>query len=411
MFCDECLQRAIAEKHSCPLDHRPIEPREDIKDVSKLVVQLLSKPKVYCVNRKHGCDWNGPRGLLLPDHRPQCEHTPCQNATKGCSWTGLPSAVSNHVDRECPAAVVRCQFASVGCSESVRRDALPRHVTECAVGARHTAQEAHARRVEARKSACARLNPKAREVVALDVGGRLFKTTLTTLRSEPQSLLAQLFNEEQHKLETDEFNRVSLDCDGDAFAHVLQWLRFRVIPSDGNCETLASVFAVAKALELDELLEAIGNESKEQEEENEDAPVTARKVRQVELLQLVRDVHPNTSLNLSGLDLRGCTFYGLGLSGCPRFVGANMSGMDLRHLKLSRAWMSSADLSGADLSGADLSRANLSGANLMGANLTGTDLTGANVKNARLDEEVVVPPEPQTTQQPHPQQLISFIDL
>ena len=282
MFCGECLQRSLAEKRACPLDCKPIDPLNDIKDVNRVILQLLSKPKVHCLNRVHGCDWIGPRGLLLGDHRPFCEHTRCQYAAEGCSFKGLPATVRNHVNFECPATPQLCQFASAGCTASVRRDQLAAHLESCKVGiqiareeaeraeaeslAREAAEaeEAHLQRVEARKSMCVRLNPKAHEFVTLNVGGREFQTTLATLRSEPRSLLAQLFNEEQHTLERDGADRVLLDCDSDVFALILQWLRLRVVPCEASRNALTSLRALARALELDELVAALTAEDDEE---------------------------------------------------------------------------------------------------------------------------------------------------
>jgi uncharacterized protein YjbI with pentapeptide repeats len=71
------------------------------------------------------------------------------------------------------------------------------------------------------------------------------------------------------------------------------------------------------------------------------------------------------------------------------FPRAQLAGVDLGHLELTKANFAGADLSGSNLAHTDLSEANLSGADLegavmFGANLTGAELLGANLRAANL---------------------------
>jgi len=61
-------------------------------------------------------------------------------------------------------------------------------------------------------------------VVRLNVGGKLFETTLTTLRAFPQSKLAILFSE-RYPLLKDSKGYYFIDRDGTYFGHVLNFLR------------------------------------------------------------------------------------------------------------------------------------------------------------------------------------------
>ncbi|KAM7412524.1 hypothetical protein PAMA_020074 [Pampus argenteus] len=68
-------------------------------------------------------------------------------------------------------------------------------------------------------------------VVQLNVGGRLFSTSLSTLRKHPDSKLAELFGG-QPKLHTDTQGCYFIDRDGSHFGAVLEFLRSDQLPSD-----------------------------------------------------------------------------------------------------------------------------------------------------------------------------------
>ena len=69
--------------------------------------------------------------------------------------------------------------------------------------------------------------------------------------------------------------------------------------------------------------------------------------------------------------------------------GSDLSGRDLRRVRLAGLDLSGANLSDCRLDGADLSGADLSGARLERARLSGADLTGANAARARFDDAVL----------------------
>lgn len=68
------------------------------------------------------------------------------------------------------------------------------------------------------------LRLRAGSRVKLDVGGVHFTTSLTTLMTEPDSMLAAMFSG-RHELEKDDDGRVFIDRDGELFKYVLQYLR------------------------------------------------------------------------------------------------------------------------------------------------------------------------------------------
>ena len=67
------------------------------------------------------------------------------------------------------------------------------------------------------------------EVVVLNVGGQLYKTSLTTLRKDSNSLLATMFSE-QHQLEKQGDGSYFIDRDGTHLRHVLNYLRNGELP-------------------------------------------------------------------------------------------------------------------------------------------------------------------------------------
>ncbi|XP_062521752.1 uncharacterized protein LOC134196590 [Corticium candelabrum] len=61
-------------------------------------------------------------------------------------------------------------------------------------------------------------------LVKLNVGGHKFTTSLTTLRSQPDSMLAAMFSG-RHQLSTDEDGAYFIDRDGTHYRHILNYLR------------------------------------------------------------------------------------------------------------------------------------------------------------------------------------------
>ena len=72
------------------------------------------------------------------------------------------------------------------------------------------------------------------KIIALNVGGRVFSTTLTTLLSHPDSVLARMFSIDGSAVMpamTDSSGHYFIDRDPDAFAVILNYLRFVLYPT------------------------------------------------------------------------------------------------------------------------------------------------------------------------------------
>jgi hypothetical protein len=78
--------------------------------------------------------------------------------------------------------------------------------------------------LQAHHKFAAELRLQAGSRVKLDVGGVHFTTSVTTLMTEPDSMLAAMFSG-RHQLEKDDDGRVFIDRDGELFKYVLQFLR------------------------------------------------------------------------------------------------------------------------------------------------------------------------------------------
>ena len=71
------------------------------------------------------------------------------------------------------------------------------------------------------------------DVIELNVGGKLFTTCLSTLRMDENSMLAAMFSG-RIPSSKDPHGRYFIDRDGDAFRHVLDFLRCRKLPKDSE---------------------------------------------------------------------------------------------------------------------------------------------------------------------------------
>ena len=98
--------------------------------------------------------------------------------------------------------------------------------------------------------------PMNGDVVELNVGGRHFTTSLTTLRHDPASLLTALFDAPS-KIPLDPDGRFFLDYSGDAFDYVLKHLRGDKFFVKRGDPLVAEVFQLAHRLNLTSFVRVI----------------------------------------------------------------------------------------------------------------------------------------------------------
>ena len=96
------------------------------------------------------------------------------------------------------------------------------------------------------------------DIISLDVGGTIFKTTRATLTSAPESMLARMFalDSELAPARVTEDGAYFIDANPRGFAVILEWLRYRkiLLGSDTKPEDLIHV---AEYFALNELRDAL----------------------------------------------------------------------------------------------------------------------------------------------------------
>ncbi|KAJ7313254.1 hypothetical protein JRQ81_004537 [Phrynocephalus forsythii] len=95
-----------------------------------------------------------------------------------------------------------------------------------------------------------------RGLVTLNVGGKLYSTTLETLTRFPDSMLGAMFRGPQPAL-TDSCGNYFIDRDGKAFRHVLNFLRFGRLDLPEGYAELSLLRAEADFYQIRPLLEAL----------------------------------------------------------------------------------------------------------------------------------------------------------
>jgi len=105
-------------------------------------------------------------------------------------------------------------------------------------------------------------------VVALEVGGKLFKTTISTLTSRaPNSMLAALFSG-RHEVHSNAAGAVFVDRDPTYFSLILNYLRGGHLPASLPKLTLESLIDEADYYQLSALSGLVSNRLSEMEEED-----------------------------------------------------------------------------------------------------------------------------------------------
>jgi mRNA-degrading endonuclease HigB of HigAB toxin-antitoxin module len=94
--------------------------------------------------------------------------------------------------------------------------------------------------------------------VVLDVGGKFYTTTVTTLCSEPKSMLATMFSG-RYDLPQSEDGSIFIDRDGDYFGNILHYLRTKTLPTFSADKELSHTLKEAEYYQLDQLVKAISS--------------------------------------------------------------------------------------------------------------------------------------------------------
>ncbi|XP_026884643.2 BTB/POZ domain-containing protein KCTD9b isoform X3 [Electrophorus electricus] len=207
--------------------------------------------------------------------------------------------------------------------------------------------------------------------LTLNVGGRCFTTTRSTLVKEPESMLNHMFgNKDVWGNKQDDQGAYLIDRSPDYFEPILNYLRHgQLIVNDGI--NLLGVLEEARFFGIERLAE--------------------------QLESVIRGLS-FSGADLSRLDLRYINFKMANLSRC-NLTHANLCGTNLERADLSSANLDGANLQGvkmlctnaegASLRGCNFEdpaglKANLEGANLKGVDMEGSQMTGINLRVATL---------------------------
>ncbi|KAK3095635.1 hypothetical protein FSP39_016987, partial [Pinctada imbricata] len=208
------------------------------------------------------------------------------------------------------------------------------------------------------------------EWVTLNVGGKIFTTTRSTLtQQEPNSMLARMFGEEatvSWQSSVDSTGAYLIDRSPRYFEPILNYLRHGQLVLDRNTSPEgvleeAKFFGLSSLVEsLEEIIEVYALKLRRQDDST---PITRREF----VLRLLA-TPTDKELRCQGMN----------------FTGANLSKLDLRYINFKYAILKNANLSGANLSYCNFERADLSHAVFDGANLLGVKMLCANLEGTSL---------------------------
>ncbi|XP_018321208.1 BTB/POZ domain-containing protein KCTD9 [Agrilus planipennis] len=249
---------------------------------------------------------------------------------------------------------------------------------------------------------------KSSDWIKLNVGGKLFTTSKSTLKSkEPDSMLARMFAEDGTGFlftpsNIDENGAYLIDRSSTYFEPILNYLRSGQLIYDNNINPEgileeARFFGIESVIPVLEDIVSLNKIPKER------LPLTRRDVVNALICCPCSSELRFQGVNLSGadlskLDLRNINFKYANMRGC-KLAGSNLSYCCLERADLADAVLDGAQLLGvkglcANMECSQLkncnfedpcgTRSNMEGVNLKGANLEGSCMAGVNLRVATL---------------------------
>jgi len=212
------------------------------------------------------------------------------------------------------------------------------------------------------------MSASANDWVMLNVGGKLFYTTRSTLVKDPDSMLAKMFSADWVNYSQRDGNGAYLiDRSPEYFAPLLHYLRCGSLIIDDSVN-VEGVLEEATFFNLSALIPSL--KISVDKRRRKDVSLTRK-----ELVSILSSTSINSPLRCQGLDLSE----------------ADLSKLDLSHINFKMTNFQKADLERANLDNSmlqevNLSEANLQFASLRGANLAASNLEYANLRNANLED-------------------------
>ncbi len=204
-----------------------------------------------------------------------------------------------------------------------------------------------------------------KEWVTLNVGGRYFTTTRSTLMKEPDSMLARMFfRSESHVWDSavDSNGAFLVDRSPAYFEPILNYLRHGELVIDKGINS-QGVLEEAKFFGVESLIELLEARIQDEQPPTDLTPISRR-----EFILRLMNTPSNCELRCQGLN----------------FAGSNLTKLDLRYINFKYAIMRGSNLCGANLSYCNLERADMSGCKMDGANLLGAKMLCVNLEGASL---------------------------
>ncbi|VEN41897.1 unnamed protein product [Callosobruchus maculatus] len=252
------------------------------------------------------------------------------------------------------------------------------------------------------------LETASEEWITLNVGGKCFSTSKSTLTSsEPTSMLARMFSEDNDGYlftpsSIDKNGAYLIDRSPTYFEPILNYLRCGQLLYDKHVNP-AGILEEAKFFGIESIVPTLEHIIAQEKQTRDNLPLTRRDVIDALILSPCTAELRFQGVNLCGadlsrLDLRHINFKYANLQGC-KLTGSNLSGCCLERADLSHAILDNAQLLGvkslcANFEGVSMkncnfkdpagTRANMEGVNLKGAILEGSDMGGVNLRVATL---------------------------
>jgi len=251
-------------------------------------------------------------------------------------------------------------------------------------------EEKNVPQVEIKSPVCAAAVSK-RNWITLNVGGKCFATTRSTLMKYPESMLSNMFsNEDNWENTVDRDGNFLIDRSPQYFEPLLNYLRNGVLIMNKGVNP-KGVLEEAKFFGLKQVIEELDTTVKMNEKE--ESCVTRSEFMRLLMTTSSQDQQRCQGVNLSGadlsyLDLRSINFKHADLS------NANLTGASMDKCQFFLTDLSNAVLDDATLDGVQMKRANLEGASLRNCKFetqssshttVTSNLEGANLKGAILE--------------------------
>ncbi|XP_005091880.1 BTB/POZ domain-containing protein KCTD9 [Aplysia californica] len=218
------------------------------------------------------------------------------------------------------------------------------------------------------QAVCQQVNLKAAksEWVMLNVGGKLFTTTRSTLtRFDPGSMLARMFSTDsdiEWSSSVDESGAYLIDRSPLYFEPIINYLRHGKLILDKNVNP-EGILEEAKFFGLTSLIETLEDMIERDQLPDDNTPITRR-----DLVLRLLSTPTNKELRCQGMN----------------FSGANLSKLDLRYINFKYAILKNANLTGANLSYCNFERADLCKATVDSASLLGVKMLCANLEGTSM---------------------------